>query len=150
MTLFLSYLVVLEIVMGILWSKYKKLSNKKRHTLHSLGVGFVFFAILFFLTKIFSASLCPIKIIFGISCFGCGMTRGFISILNLDFKAAFEYNVLSIPLFVSITLYFIFSLIDFFCNKNYVDTIEEQLSKKYMYLVYIIILIVATVLNNQT
>ena len=149
MTLFLSYLVVLEIVMGILWSKYKQLSNRKRHTLHSLSVGFVFFVILFFLTKIFSVSLCPIKSILGISCFGCGMTRGFISILNLDFKTAFEYNVLSIPLFVGIALYCIFSLIDFFLDKNYIYIIEKQLAKKYMYLIYIIILIMATVLNNQ-
>lgn len=148
MTLFLSYLVVLEIVMGILWSKYKQLSNRKRHTLYSVGVGFVFFAVLFFLTKIFSVSLCPIKNIFGISCFGCGMTRGFISILNLDFKTAFEYNVLSIPLFVSIALYCVFSLIDFFLDKNYVYFIEKQLAKKYMYLIYIIILIMATILNN--
>ena len=148
MILFLSYLVVLEIVMGILWFKYKKLSKRKRQTLHSLGVGLVFFAILYFLTKIFSISLCPIKNIFGISCFGCGMTRGFISILNLDFITAFEYNVLSIPLFVAIFLYCIFSLIDFFLNKDYVYIIEKQLSKKYMYLVYITILIMATVLNN--
>ena len=121
--------------MGILWSKYKQLSKIKRHTLHSLSVGFVFFVILVFLTKIFSVSLCPIKSIFGISCFGCGMTRGFISILNFDFKTAFEYNVLSIPLFVAITLYCLFFLIDFFLDKNYVCIIEKQLAKKYMYLV---------------
>lgn len=65
-------------------------------------MGSVLFAILAVLTKYFDVSLCPIKNIFGISCFGCGMTRGFISILHFDFKAAFEYNVLSIPLFVEI------------------------------------------------
>ena len=135
--------------MGILWSKYKQLSKRKRHTLHSLGVGCAFFVILFSLTKIFSVSLCPIKNIFGVSCFGCGMTRGFISIINLDFKTAFEYNVLSIPLFVAVTLYCLFYLIDFFLDKNYVCIIEKQLNKKHMYLIYIIILIMATVLNKQ-
>ena len=134
--------------MGILWSKYKQLSNRKRHTLHSLGVGFVFFVILFISTKIFSVSICPIKNLFGISCFGCGMTRGFISILSFDVKTAYKYNVLSVPLFISIVLYFIFSLIDIIFNKNYIYVIEKQLSKKYMYLVYIIILIIATILNN--
>ena len=130
------------------WYKAKNINIRKRHTLHSIGVGFVFFAILFLLTKVFSLSLCPIKNIFGISCFGCGMTRGFIAILNLDFKAAFKYNVLSIPLFIGIAIYCIFSLIDFFFNKNYVCIFEKQLAKKYMYLVYIIILAIATVLNN--
>ncbi len=134
--------------MDNLWYKTKNIDSRKRHTLHSLGVGFVFFVVLFLLTKLFSISLCPIKNIFGASCFGCGMTRGFISILNLDFKTAFEYNVLSIPLFVSIALYCIFSLIDFFLDKNYVYIIEKQLAKKYMYLIYIIILIMATILNN--
>ena len=130
------------------WFETKNINSRKRHTLHSLGVGFVFFIFLFILTKIFSISLCPIKNFLGVSCFGCGMTRGFISILNLDLKAAFEHNVLSIPLFLSIVLYFIFSLIDFFFDKCYVFIIEKQLSKKYMYLVYTIILIIVTILNN--
>ena len=77
------------------------------------------------------------------------MTRAFISILNFDFKAAFKHNVLSIPLFVGIALYSIFFLIDFLFDKNNVHIIEKQLAKKYMYLIYIIILIMATVLNNQ-
>ena len=134
--------------MDNLWYKTKNINSRKRHTLHSLGVGFVFFVILFISTKFFSVSLCPIKNLFGISCFGCGMTRGFISILNLDFKTAFKYNVLSVPLFISIVLYFICSLIDVIFDKNYIYVIEKQLSKKYMYLVYIIILIAATILNN--
>ena len=135
--------------MGNHWCKTKNISNKKRQTLYSLGVGFVSFVILFVLTKIFSVSLCPVKNFFGVSCFGCGMTRGFISILRLDFKRAFEYNVLSIPLFISIGLYFVFSLIDVFFDKNYICIIEKQLNKKYMYLVYIVVLIIATTLNNS-
>lgn len=138
----------LEIVMDNPWYKAKNNSNRKRHTLHSLGVGFAFFVILFLLTKFFAIPLCPIKNLFGISCFGCGMTRGFIAILNFDFKTALEYNVLSIPLFVGIALYGLFSLIDFFLDKNYVYTIEKQLAKKYMYIIYVIILILATILNN--
>lgn len=93
-------------------------------------------------------SLCPIKNFFGVSCFGCGMTRGFISILNFDFKTAFEYNVLSIPLFFGIAIYVLLSLIDIIFDKNYIYIIETQLAKKYMYLIYTIILIIATVLNN--
>lgn len=134
--------------MGILWSKYKQLSGKRRQTLHSLGAGFVLFGFLFILTKIFSVSLCPIKNIFGISCFGCGMTRGFISVLKFDFNTAFKYNVLSIPVFFGILLYSILFLADFLCNTNYVSMIEKQLAKKYMYLIYIIILTVSTVMNN--
>ncbi len=135
--------------MGNLWYKIQNSSTKKRHTLHSLCVGFVFFAILFILTKIFSGSLCPIKKLFGVTCLGCGMTRGFISILNFNFQAATKYNVLSVPLFISIVLYFICSLIDIIADKNYIYIIEKQLSKRYMYFVYIIILIIANLLKDH-
>lgn len=76
------------------------------------------------------------------------MTRGFISVLNGDFKAAYEYNVLSIPLFICIFVYCVLSLIDFFFDKNYIYTIEKYLAKKCMYFVYVLILIIATIINN--
>lgn len=37
---------------------------------------------------------CPIKLISGISCPGCGMTRALKSLLLLDFNAAFNYHPL--------------------------------------------------------
>ena len=45
---------------------------------------------------------CLFKKIFHISCPGCGLTRSFRSILNLDFINAFKYNILGIPLFILI------------------------------------------------
>lgn len=47
------------------------------------------------LLNIFHIS-CPIKYISGISCAGCGMTRAWLSLLHLDFSAAFTYH----PLFM--------------------------------------------------
>ena len=35
---------------------------------------------------------CPIHALSGISCPGCGMTRGLWSLLNLDFSAAWHYH----------------------------------------------------------
>ncbi len=37
---------------------------------------------------------CPIKLIFGIDCPGCGMTRALIAAFQLDFKRAFSYHQL--------------------------------------------------------
>ena len=37
---------------------------------------------------------CPIKLIFGINCPGCGMTRAFSAALRLDFKTAFQFHPL--------------------------------------------------------
>lgn len=37
---------------------------------------------------------CPIKLVTGISCPGCGMTRAYVSLLRLDPRAAFSYHPL--------------------------------------------------------
>lgn len=43
---------------------------------------------------------CPVNAIFNIPCPGCGMTRAYLSLLKLDFKAALHYHCLfPIPIF---------------------------------------------------
>lgn len=130
------------------WCKIKNNVIKKRHSLYSLGIGIIFFAVIYFLTKLFNVSLCLLKNIFGISCFGCGLTRGFICILELDFIKAIEYNVMSIPLFVGIFLYTALVFADIIFSKDYILKLEKILSKKYMFAVYIIVLIISTLLNK--
>ncbi len=43
--------------------------------------------------------VCPLKLIAKISCPSCGLTRGIISILLLDFKAAWNFHPLSFLIF---------------------------------------------------
>ena len=128
---------------------YRSLSERKKQSLHSLCAGFAFFAVLFLVTEIFGKSLCPIKAIFGIRCFGCGLTRGFISVIKLDFAKACEYNIMSLPLFFAIFLYVVLSVTDLTLKKNLVERLEMQLCKKYMYVVYVLILIMASIINNK-
>ncbi len=134
--------------MDNLWLKFKATDNRKKHTLHSLGVGFAFFVVLLLLTKIFKTSLCPIKHMLGISCFGCGMTRAFISILKFDFPSAFMYNPLSVPIFIGVAVYSVCAITDVLFDKNYVANIEKQLIKKYMLLIYFALLILLLILKN--
>jgi hypothetical protein len=49
---------------------------------------------------------CIFNFLFNIHCPGCGFTRSFIELLNLDFEKSLEYNVLTIPIIVSM-IYFI-------------------------------------------
>lgn len=50
---------------------------------------------------------CPVKLLTGYPCPGCGMTRAGFSILKLDFKSAFEYNPLIFVLpFILVILIF--------------------------------------------
>lgn len=50
---------------------------------------------------------CPIRWFTGISCPGCGMSRAFISLLRLDFAAAFRYHPMIYPLLIFIPYYFL-------------------------------------------
>jgi len=44
-------------------------------------------------------TVCLFKNIFGIECWGCGITRAVISAVQFDFKAAFHYNKMIIIVF---------------------------------------------------
>ena len=50
---------------------------------------------------------CPIRWFTGISCPGCGMSRAFISLLRLDFAAAFRYHPMIYPLLIFFPYYFL-------------------------------------------
>ncbi len=50
-------------------------------------------------------SLCPFHAITSIPCPGCGMTRAFICLGQLEFVKAFQYNPFSIPLMLVMILY---------------------------------------------
>ena len=77
------------------------------------------------------------------------MTRAFVAILRGDFFSAVRYNILSVPLFIGIALYCVFSITDILFRRDFVWKIENQLSKKYMFLVYIPLLVIVTILNNM-
>ncbi len=51
---------------------------------------------------------CPIKYVLGISCPGCGMTRAFLSLLRLDFGAAFYFHPMWPLIIVMAVLYLLF------------------------------------------
>lgn len=131
------------------WYNIKSRIKSKKYSLRSLSVGIIFFSVLYILTKIFNTTLCPINLIFGKKCLGCGITRGFIAILELDFESAAQYNVLSFPLFIGIVVYIIFVIIDIAFGKDYVLKIEKQLIKKYMFIVYAVVLSIAIFLNTK-
>lgn len=50
-------------------------------------------ALLVVLNRLFG---CPIRLVTGVSCAGCGMTRAWLSVLRLDLRQAFYYH----PLFL--------------------------------------------------
>ena len=57
-----------------------------------VGTYFFFSTTLYALKGIDLCIPCIWKILYGFHCPGCGLTRAFISLLELDFKKAFESN----------------------------------------------------------
>ena len=90
---------------------------------------------------------CIFKKIIGIRCPGCGLTRSFRAIINLDFYNAFNYNILGIPLFIICIVFFISITVDIIRNKNNTILFINKILKKY-YILIIILLGITTIINN--
>ena len=131
-----------------LWRKYKNASKRKRQALQSLVAGIVFFGILYASTDVFSIRLCLFYRLFGVECFGCGLTSGFIAILHFEFLKSFQYHVLALPLFVCIIFYSTLCIVDILFEKEYLYIVEQYLAKPVMYVIYISILMIAMILNT--
>jgi len=90
---------------------------------------------------------CLFKSLFKISCPGCGLTRAFRAIFNLDFYTAFNYNILAIPLFVIGIVVFISIIFDIIKNSDKTILFIDNFFKKH-YISIIVLLIVTMIINN--
>ena len=64
----------------------------RRYFLRTLEV-LAFISIALFAAHLMSISIgCPLKRLMGFPCPGCGMTHAFMSLIQLDFRAAWTYN----------------------------------------------------------
>ena len=64
--------------------------------------------LLFFLIAVFYLSFgCPSRLLFGLSCPGCGMSRAVESLLKLDIASAFQMHPLVFALPVAVVVYFL-------------------------------------------
>ena len=89
----------------IIMNLYKIKSNNSKNIILLLAYIILpiilFFIPLEWLNK--QHSICLIKNIFGIECFGCGITRAIIAGIQLEFSKAIEYNkmvIIVLPLFI--------------------------------------------------
>ena len=127
---------------------FNQLSKRKKQTLHSLCAGFVFFLALYIYTRFFTVGLCLFYRVFGIPCFGCGLSRAFVCIMHFDFAGAVEHHVLALPLFVGMFIYFVICVFDLMLNTDLIQRVDRFLGRKYMFVLYAIIVLLAYWYND--
>lgn len=89
---------------------------------------------------------CFFRNTFGIRCIGCGLTRAFISILNLKFIDAFRYNIISIPLFIVMIIINLLLIYDIIFNKDRLLNFTNKIAKYYK--IILLLLLVVFIVNN--
>lgn len=66
--------------------------NRLKNDMKKAALPIVLLALLWYIPQIFFHHYCPMVLITGMPCPGCGLTRAFISLIKLDIASAIEYN----------------------------------------------------------
>ena len=100
----------------------------------------------YYLIKIRNITIpCFFKYITNIPCPGCGLTRSILSILNLDIVKSIKYNILGLPLFITIILLNIYIIKDLTYNKKSTITLINKILTNYK--IIILLLIISEIIN---
>lgn len=120
----------------MLMQKVTHLENNKKLVLLILTILLVFGILVVF--------VCPMDCIFksitGIPCPSCGLTRGFRALLKGDIVSAFNYNILTIPIFIFLLILIFLFIIDLILKKDLVTSYLLYFKKHYKLLIIIIII----------
>ena len=81
---------------------------------------------------------CVFKNMFNIPCISCGLTRGFNFILQGDFVNATKMNLLSIPLFLIIIIFYMLYILWISLKKDYIFKYYSFFVKQYKLLIAIL------------
>jgi len=84
---------------------------------------------------------CLFKTILSIPCPGCGLTRAFRELFQGHILNALNYNILSIPIFIFLSVYTIIIFVDLITKKNYLNKYLLFFKRHYILLIILVIII---------
>lgn len=117
----------------------------KKIILFNLVLIVIFFSYYFLNTKFNFSIECPFHKLTGLYCPGCGITRCLFSIIKLDFKSAFHYNMLVFIMLPFFIMYYVYLNYIYICNKE--DKITKNIPN-YVTITLLVITILFGILRN--
>ena len=83
---------------------------------------------------------CVFKSTIGVPCPGCGLTRGFRELLSGHLLKAEGYNVLTIPIFLFLLMFFVLLIYDLFFRKGTVSLFFTKIVNNYKVILFIVLI----------
>ena len=75
---------------------------------------------------------CVFKLLTGLACPGCGLSRAFVMASRFDFIGAATINILFLPLVVGAAIYFICAILDAFAGKSAITRFNSIFAHKWV------------------
>ncbi|MCL2840122.1 MAG: DUF2752 domain-containing protein [Defluviitaleaceae bacterium] len=119
-------------------------SSTSSRVLIAFGIGVA--VIIVFATTPISIP-CIFKLIFGIPCPACGLTRAFIYLLQFNLSAALRMNILLIPLLIGGTAFFVCAFVEQVTKRPALNRFNAFLAKKWIIAIAIALMLASWYYN---
>ncbi|MGN0992472.1 MAG: DUF2752 domain-containing protein [Bacilli bacterium] len=110
------------------------MTNNYKFILFIFGILLVFGILVVFVFDI----NCLFKTIFNIPCPGCGLTRGFRALFKGNLIEAFNYNILTIPIFLFLIISAFLIIFDIIKKTNFLEKYLSLFTKHYFIIIFLI------------
>ncbi len=108
----------------------------------------IFILVIIYLLYLKKIRICPIYNLFKVPCPGCGITTSLVYLLKGDILASIQYNIITIPLIITYTMFSMWYFLDIITNKN---TLKKWVNKRRnLLIIFCIGIFIITLTRNLT